>query len=96
MARTGRPRQDLAQSPQERLEAFCCSQVERIERALHARYGFDYDANIVGHADTQVSPQNRAFVMPQNDNVVLKIVGVERMNDLHNRFAADMAVEVRR
>jgi hypothetical protein len=73
MARTGRPRQDLRQSPIEHVEAFCCLQVERIERKLATRYGFDYmrPSNAsVGN----VSAGNRSWVLEQNDDMTRPVL----------------------
>lgn len=66
MPRTGRPRQDLRQSPLEHLEAFCCNQVVRIEERLHARYAID--ARIRNGAGQMVSG-NQYHVMPQNSHM---------------------------
>lgn len=48
------------------VEAFCCQQVERIERTLAVRYGFDYDGR--EQTEGQTVPSNRYHVMPQNDH----------------------------
>ena len=72
MARTGRPRQDLRQSPIEHLEAFCCNQVVRIQQNLHTRYGRDYDGRVVSVGTTV--PGNRYHVMPQNDHMTKAVI----------------------
>lgn len=66
MARTGRPRQDLLQSPLEHVEAFCCLQVVRIEEKLATRYGFDYRRESVDHTG-RIAAGNRSWVLRQND-----------------------------
>lgn len=71
MARTGRPRQDLLQSPLEHLEAFCCNQVVRIEERLHARYAID--ARIRDGAGQMVSG-NQYYAMPQNDAMTRALI----------------------
>jgi hypothetical protein len=82
MARTGRPRQDLLQSPIEHVEAFCCLQIRRIQQGFHAKYGMDYDGRSMSVGDTV--PGNRYHVMPQND-------GMTRLT-LHN----DATIEIRK
>jgi hypothetical protein len=52
----------------EHLEAFCCSQVERIERMLNARYSMEIDQPPSQKWERTV-PDNRYMVMPQNDHV---------------------------
>ena len=66
MARTGRPRLEPKPTPRELLEGFCCSQVERIERTFHTRYGMDYD----GRADRDEGAE-KSYLMPQNDDVMV-------------------------
>ena len=72
MARTGRPRQDLRQSPIEHLEAFCCNQVVRIQQSFHQRYGRDYDGRVVSVGTTV--PGNKYHVMPQNDHMTKLVI----------------------
>jgi hypothetical protein len=72
MARTGRPRQDLLQSPIEHVEAFCCLQVRRIQQGFHAKYGMDYDGRERSVGDTV--PGNRYHVMPANDNMTKALI----------------------
>ena len=66
MARTGRPRRDIQLRPIDHLEAFCCRQIERIERNLWRRYSRDYD----GHKDGRPDPGNHSFLMPPNDHLI--------------------------
>jgi hypothetical protein len=72
MARTGRPRQDLRQSPIEHLEAFCCLQVRRIQQSFHAKYGLDYDGRERSVGDNV--PGNRYHVMRQNDDMTKAVI----------------------
>ena len=53
-------------TPREAFEAFCCLQVERIQRNLSRRYGADYDGIRLTHHH---GAGNRFHVMPQNDNM---------------------------
>lgn len=62
-------RQDIHGSQVERFEAFCCMQVERVERALASRYAMDYDGRDDAYdrgTEFDMAPHR---VMPQNDHV---------------------------
>lgn len=67
MARKGRPRQNPPTTSLDLLEAFCCAQVERVQRTLARVYGYEGDPNgYTGPGAHSTGPKN--YLMPQNDH----------------------------
>ncbi len=98
MARTGRPRKDIQPRPIDHLEAFCCRQVERIEQTLNHRYGLDLWSEAPSKIG-RLGGVNKSWLLNtehKNDHMVRKAVGVDQMQNLHDRFVTDCDVEVRK